>query len=201
MNFEPGIASIVAPLDPIGVVESVFWLFLWLGGILTSTYAIHFLFSLPMRRAEKARLFLDLVDDAFKRGQSIEGTILSLAQSKDRTVGIRFHLLALYIEAGLALEDALKKVPRFLPPQISAMLLAGLKLGDVRRVIPACREILRDRPAGVRSAVHYMLLVLFIFFSRLYLGRHIDGGIRGSKVRRRCRRHGRQNMAGNTARV
>ena len=163
MKFEQAIAVIVGALDVAGFIASLFWLLLWLSSILALTCAIHFLFSLPMRRAERARLFLDLVEDALKRGQSIEGMILSLAQNKERTVGIRFHLLAAYIESGLQFEDALKKVPRFLPPQISAMLFAGLKLGDVRRVIPACREILRDHPAGVRSAVHYMLLVVFIF--------------------------------------
>lgn len=163
MKFDSSIALIAGAFDPVGLIQSLFWLGLWLGGIFASTCAIHFLFSLPMQRAEKARLFLDLVDDALKRGQSIEGMILSLAEGKIRTVGIRFHVLAAYIESGLSFEDALKKVPLFLPPQISAMLLAGLKLGDIRRVIPACREILRDHPAGVRSAMHYMILVIFVF--------------------------------------
>jgi type II secretory pathway component PulF len=54
-------------------------------------------------------------------------------------------------------------VPRFLPPQISAMLRVGEKLGDLRRVLPACREILRDRPAAVRSAMHYMILAVLLF--------------------------------------
>lgn len=164
MKFEPSIADIFGSMnDIVGLVQSLFWLMFWLGSILAFTYAIYFLFSLPMRRAEKARLFLDLLEDALKRGQSIEELILSLARSGDPSVGIRFHLLAVYIEGGLSFEEALKEVPGFLPPQILAMLLAGLKLGDVRRVLPACREILRDHPAGVRSAVHYMLLVVFIF--------------------------------------
>ncbi len=126
-------------------------------------FLIHFLFSLPMRRAERARLFLDLVEGALERGRSIEEMILSVAQSRDRTVGVRFHLLAAYIESGLRFGEALKKVPRFLPPQISAMLRAGEKLGDLKKVLPACREILRDRPAGVRSAMHYMILVVLLF--------------------------------------
>ena len=126
-------------------------------------FLIHFLFSLPMRRAERARLFLDLVEGALERGRSIEEMILSVAQSRDRTVGVRFHLLAAYIESGLRFGEALKKVPRFLPPQISAMLRAGEKLGDLKKVLPACREILRDRPSGVRSAMHYMILVVLLF--------------------------------------
>jgi type II secretory pathway component PulF len=43
------------------------------------------------------------------------------------------------------------------------MLRVGEKLGDLRRVLPACREILRDRPAAVRSAMHYMILVVLLF--------------------------------------
>jgi type II secretory pathway component PulF len=126
-------------------------------------FLIHFLFSLPMRRAERARLFLDLVEGALERGQSKEEMILSVAQSHDQTVGVRFHLLAAYIESGLRFGEALKKVPRFLPPQISAMLRAGEKLGDLKKILPACREILRDRPVAVRSAMHYMILVVLLF--------------------------------------
>jgi type II secretory pathway component PulF len=94
--------------------------------------------------------------------------ILSIAQSRDRIVGVRFHLLAAHIESGLRFVAALEKVPRFLPPQISTMLRTGEKLGDLRRVLPACREILQDRPTAVRSAVHYMILVI-LFFSPVFV--------------------------------
>jgi type II secretory pathway component PulF len=130
------------------------------GGVI---FLLHFLFTLPMRRAERARLFLDLLESALKRGQSVEAMILSIAQSRDQTLGVRFHLLAAHIESGLRFVTALEKVPRFLPPQIAALLRVGEKLGDLRRVLPACREILRDRPAAVRSAMHYMILVVLLF--------------------------------------
>jgi len=131
-----------------------------IGGLI---FLIHFLFTLPMRRMERARLFLDLLESALQRGQSVEAMILSIAQSRDQTLGVRFHLLAAHIESGLRFVAALEKVPRFLPLQISAMLRVGEKLGDLRRVLPACREILRDRPAAVRSAMHYMILVVLLF--------------------------------------
>jgi type IV pilus assembly protein PilC len=135
----------------------------WVGSIMGSIFLIHFFFSLPMRRAERARLFLDLAEGALKRGQSIEAMVLSIAQSHDRTVGVRFHLFAAHIESGLSLVAALEKVPRFLPLQIAAMLRAGEKLGDLKSVLPACREILRDRPAAVRSAVNYLIVVVLLF--------------------------------------
>jgi len=142
---------------------AIFFFFWWIDIILLAIFSIHFFFTLPMRRAERARLFLDLVEGAIERGQSIEEMILSIAQSRDRTVGVRFHLLAAHIEGGLGLLAALEKVPRFLPPQIAAMFCAGHKLGDLKSVLPACREILRDRPAAVRSAMNYLIVVIWLF--------------------------------------
>ncbi len=147
--------------------EVIVFLF-WVGSLVGAVYLIHFFLTLPLRRTERARLFLDLLEGALQRGQSVEEMILSIAQSRDRTLGVRFHLLAAYIEGGLRFAAALEKVPRFLPPQIIATLRAGGKLGDLRRVLPACREILQDRPAGVRSAVHYMILVV-LFFSPAFV--------------------------------
>jgi type II secretory pathway component PulF len=170
--FPPMLAD--APIPPTLIV---FWLlvalmkffatiisfFLVAGVVGGVIFLIHFFFTLPMRRAERARLFLDLLESALKRGQSVEAMILSIAQSRDRTLGVRFHLLAAHIESGLRLVAALEKVPRLLPLQIAAMLRVGEKLGDLRRGLPACREILRDRPAAVRSAMHYMILVVLLF--------------------------------------
>ncbi len=157
------------PLQSVaGLLLALVALLFWVGSIAGQIFLIHFLFTLPMRRAERARLFLDLVEDALKRGQSVEEMILSLARNRDRTLGVRFHMLAAHTENGSRFADALKAVPRFLPPQITAILQAGAELGDLRRVLPACREILRDGPAGVRSAVHYMLLMVF-FFSPVFV--------------------------------
>ena len=135
----------------------------WLAAIAAFIFLIHFLFSLPMRRMERARLFLDLIEDTLKRDRSVEEMIISLANSRDRTVGLRFHLLAAYLEGGLKLGEALGKAPRFLPPQMIAMLRTGEKLGDLKKVLPACREILQDRPAAVRSAMHYLIFVVLLF--------------------------------------
>jgi type II secretory pathway component PulF len=132
----------------------------FVGGMI---FLIHFCFTLPMRRTERARLFLSLLESALQRGQSVEAMILSIAESRDRTVGVRFHLVAAYIESGLGFIEAMDKVPRFMPPQIAAMLHAGAKLGDLKKVLPACQEILRDRPVAVRSAMHYLMVVVVLF--------------------------------------
>jgi type IV pilus assembly protein PilC len=71
--------------------------------------------------------------------------------------------MAAHIESGARLSEALEKEPRFLPPQVNAILKAGEKLGDLQRVLPACREVLRIAPDTVRSTTHYMVAILLIF--------------------------------------
>jgi len=131
------------------------------GGALSM--AFHFLLSLPMRRRDRALFFLDLVDTVLQRGQPLEPAILAAAANHDRAIGVRFYMMAAHIEGGARLGEALEKEPRFLPPQINAILRAGEKLGDLKKVLPACREVLRIAPDTVRSTTHYMVAILLIF--------------------------------------
>ena len=124
---------------------------------------IHFLLSLPMRRRDRALFFLDLVETVLQRGQPLEPAILAAAENHDRAIGIRFYMVAAHIEGGSRLGEALEKEPRFLPPQVNAILRAGEKLGDLKKVLPACREVLRIAPDTVRSTTHYMMAILLIF--------------------------------------
>ena len=124
---------------------------------------IHYLLSLPMRRRDRALFFLDLMETVLQRGQALEPAILAAAENRDRAIGVRFYLLAAHIEGGARLGEALEKVPRFLPPQINAMLRAGEKLGDLNKVLPACREVLRVAPDTVRSTMYYMMAILLLF--------------------------------------
>jgi type II secretory pathway component PulF len=43
------------------------------------------------------------------------------------------------------------------------MIRAGEKLGDLRKVLPACREVLRVAPDTVRTTMHYMVAILVLF--------------------------------------
>jgi type II secretory pathway component PulF len=124
---------------------------------------MHYLLSLPMRRRDRARFFLDLLETALDRSQAIEPAILSASESRDRVMGMRFYILAAHIEDGMRLGEALEKVPSFLPPQVNAMLRAGEKLGDLKKVLPACREVLRVAPDTLRTTTHYMVGILMIF--------------------------------------
>jgi type II secretory pathway component PulF len=130
-----------------------------LGGILS---LVHFLLTLPMRRAERARLFLDLIDSAIKQGKPVEETLISVSQSHDMSMGPRFHLVAAWLEENVPLGEALAKAPQFLPPQITAMLLAGRKIGDLRKVLPACRQLLKDAVSQTRGALNYLVILTFV---------------------------------------
>jgi len=128
------------------------------GGLL---FLIHFLLTLPMRRVERARLFLELIESAIKQGRPVEETLISVSHSGDQSMGKHFPLLAARLEQNLRLGDALAKVPRFLPPQVAAILLAGQKIGDLRKVLPACRHLLQDAVSQTRGAISYLVILTF----------------------------------------
>lgn len=122
----------------------------------------YFLLALPLRRQERARLFVDLLELILKQGRPVEPTLVELAHRRDRMLGMHFYLLAAYLEDGWRLGPALQKVPHFLPPQLNAVLLAGEELGDLRRVLPACRQLLNDAQSSVRGATNYLVVLAFI---------------------------------------
>jgi type II secretory pathway component PulF len=124
---------------------------------------LHYLLSLPMRRRDNALFFLDLLETVLRRGQPVEQAIVSAAANQDRSIGVRFFMMAAHLEGGARLGEALEKEPRFLPPQINAILRAGEKLGDLNKVLPACREVLRVAPDTVRTTMHYMVAILLFF--------------------------------------
>ena len=124
-------------------------------------YLIYFILTLPLRRNERARMLLDLLELGLRDGQTPEATITGASRSRDRSLGVRFHLLAAHIEAGLRLGQALVLVPRLLPAQVRAMLNVGERIGDIRKVLPACRLLLRDGVSDVRGALNYLILVTF----------------------------------------
>jgi len=146
------------------ILAGLFWyavLILLPGGAFA--VLMHFLLSLPMHRRDRALFFLDLLETVLRRGQPVEQAIVSAAANQDRAIGVRYFLVAAHIEGGARLSEALAKVPTFLPPQVNAMLRAGEKLGDLKKVLPACREVLRIAPDTVRTTMHYMVAILMLF--------------------------------------
>ncbi len=143
------------------IESSVLWLLLALL-ILGLAFLVFYVISLPLRRQERDRFLLDVIESALAQGEQVERYIISLAQTRDRSPGIQFHLLAALLESGCSFVDALEKTPRLFPPQLLAMLKVGESIGDLRKVLPACRKLLRDGISQSRAAINYQVVFAFV---------------------------------------
>jgi len=126
-------------------------------------YLVYFLLTLPMRRNERARFFLDVLTLGLKDGRTPEAAITEASSSHDPALSVRFHLLSAYLEKGMRLSTALDHVPRLLPPELTAMLKVGERIGDIGKVLPACRRHLEGGISRVRGAHNYLILLVFVF--------------------------------------
>jgi type II secretory pathway component PulF len=143
------------------IESSVLWLLLALL-ILGLALLVFYVISLPLRRQERDRFLLDVIESALVQGEQVERYIISLAQTRDRSPGIQFHLLAAHLETGCSFVDALEKTPRLFPPQLLAMLKVGESIGDLKKVLPACRKLLRDGISQSRAAINYQVVFAFV---------------------------------------
>ncbi|HWC58157.1 MAG TPA: type II secretion system F family protein [Verrucomicrobiae bacterium] len=125
-------------------------------------YGVYFILTLPLRRNERARIFLDILQLGLKDGQTPEAAIINASTSNDKTFGARFHILAAHLEKGMRLSAGLDLVPRLLPPQVIAMLKTGERIGDVSKVLPACRRVVGDGQSQVRGALNYVLILALV---------------------------------------
>ncbi len=144
------------------VLGFVLYLLFGLLPALGALYGIYFLLTLPLRRNERARLFLDLLQLGLDSGRTPEAAIVEAVSSGDDSLGARFHLLATYLQKGIPLHQALERVPNLLPPQIRAMFAAGAAIGNMRAVLPACRVSLHGGVSHVRGALNYLLVLSFL---------------------------------------
>jgi len=125
-------------------------------------YCLYFIITIPMRRNERTRIFLDILQLGLKDGQTPEATVIGASDSNDSCFGARFHLLAEHLRKGLRLSAGLELVPRLLPPQINAMLKTGERIGDVGKVLPACGRLVDDGTSQVRGALNYVLILALV---------------------------------------
>jgi type II secretory pathway component PulF len=157
-------------LDLASQVRSLLWILLTLAvyvGPFLVLYVIYFMVSLPLRRRERARLVLHLLELGIDAGKAPERALIEAAATRDRSLGARFYQLAGFLESGLRLDQALIRVPRLMPPEISAMLRAGAEAGDLRRALPACRQWLNDSVSQTRGALNYLAVLAFIVLPAL----------------------------------
>jgi len=145
------------------VLANFAWVIVWLIPLYAFFHLIYFLIALPLRRQERARFLLDLVESGVRQGRSIEQTIAWLAESRDHSLGVRFHLLATCLKSGWDLVPALERASGLLPPQMMAMFKVGSETGDLSKALPACRTLLREASSQVRSSYNYLVVLAFVF--------------------------------------
>jgi type II secretory pathway component PulF len=152
------------PIAAIALCAGLFLVYTLIGLIPLSglAWVVYFLLTLPMRRNERARLFIDLLELGLREGKTPEAVVIQMSASGDGALGSRFHRLAGRLREGLRLSQALEHVPRLVPPRVSAVLRAGERLGDIQKVLPACRRQLTDGVSQVRGALNYVLLLAFV---------------------------------------
>lgn len=126
-------------------------------------YVLCYLVSLPLRRQERARILIDLLSLNASDHRPLALVIQELSQTRDRDLGVRFHILGAYLEQGMSFQEAVKRVPRLLPVEIQHILTAGDVMGNFRKVIPCCQALLSDAAQSVRLATNnYTLLTVIL---------------------------------------
>jgi len=142
------------------VLQSLLWMVIWVVPNAMVLWVVYYVLSLPLRRQERARFFLDLLEGCLNQGTTPERGIVALSATKDTSLGVRFHWLAALVESGLPLQQALNRVPGFLPVRIQALLETGALLGNLRRVLPVCRRVTTDALSAVQGASNFVILAL-----------------------------------------
>jgi type II secretory pathway component PulF len=132
----------------------------------------------PLRQREQARLLLDIMETALARGEPVERALTLLSVNGECSMGRGLHRLAFHIENGMKLVPALEKVPSLLPDRVMAMLRVGEELGDIRKVLPACRLALKDAVCQSQASVNYQMVFAVMAHPAIVLG----ASVAGSKV-------------------
>ncbi len=130
-------------------------------GLIVVVFACWVTLSESLRREQRARCFLRLLEIGLRQGRTLEETVASLARARVREMGVAFHQVAAWMQRGMRLSAALREVPRFLPGPVAAMLTVGEQTEDVLRVLPACTATLRGG-AGQSNRQTNDFMVMFM---------------------------------------
>ena len=113
-------------------------------------------------RQERGRCLVTLLDIGLESGRTPEQILLSLEASRVSEMGPSFKALVTQLREGKRLGAALNAVPQLLPPGVRAMIQVGEELGDLRRVLPACRLLLREGTGQSHSVMNNLMVLLFV---------------------------------------
>jgi len=147
------------------------WSLFWCAPVVALAVIAYFLTTIPARRKEKNRLFLDLLLNAVRDGKSPEQAVIGIAETRESILGARFYLVAAYIEEGRSLLEALRLVPGYLPPGIIGFMETGKETGKLYEAIRAGQQALGRKLGRSGTAMHYafVLIVMMLPFALLFL--------------------------------
>jgi type II secretory pathway component PulF len=114
------------------------------------------------RRRERGVNLLSLLEIGLQQGRTPEQTFLSLAARRVADMGPLLESVVKRMKTGLSLGAALDFEPRLLPPPARAMIKVGEELGDLRRVLPACRATINTGSARSNSVLNNLMVMLFV---------------------------------------
>jgi len=70
--------------------------------------------------------------------------------------------LVAHLREGMNLLDALRKTRGLVEPRLMALLEVGRELGDLEKILPACRAVLAGATGKVRKAHNYLMVLAFV---------------------------------------
>lgn len=114
------------------------------------------------RRQERGLCLVTLLDIGLENGRTPEQILLSLEAGRVSEMGPQFKALVAQVREGKRLGVALEAVPQLLSPGVRAMIQVGEELGDLRRVLPACRLLLREGTGQSHSVMNNLMVLLFV---------------------------------------
>src|SRR4051812_1609562 len=158
LTEEPGISRLLIQAI-IGVILSIAGLAFW-------SALIWLLFDqliAPLRIKERTLLFLQLIETSAHHGQSIERRMATLSETGETGLGPRFQSVAAYLSKGMSLGTSLEGEPRFLPREVVAMLKVGESIGNLTKVLPACRRVMERAASKSQTAVNSSVIILLVW--------------------------------------
>jgi len=158
LTQEPGITRLLVQAI-IGVILSIAGLAFW-------SALMWLLFDqliAPLRIKERTLLFLQLIETSAHHGQSIERRMVALSETSETGLGPRFQSVAAYLRKGMSLGTSLESEPRFLPREVVAMLKVGESIGNLTKVLPACRRVMEQAASKSQTAVNSSVIILLVW--------------------------------------
>lgn len=154
---------------PMSFKEFLFWALCMMTPLTVGVIVTYFCLTAPARRQERARLFLDVLETALRFGQSPERAIVSISETRERSLSVHFHLLAARIEEGIPLHHALHLTPNLVPPGVNEALKIGASENTLPRMLNAARAMLVDVNSRLRGALDYVIALLVVLLPALLL--------------------------------